>query len=62
MDLGGGKRVRSIWKNYLSEIYGIIFVIDASDSDRVNECREVLNELLKDHRVREKPILLYVVL
>ncbi|CAD5117677.1 DgyrCDS6427 [Dimorphilus gyrociliatus] len=60
MDLGGGKRVRSIWKNYLSEIYGIIFVIDASDSERVTECREVLNELLRDQRVREKPILLYV--
>ena len=29
-DLGGGKRIRGIWKNYYAESYGVIFVVDSS--------------------------------
>ena len=57
-DLGGGKRIRDIWKNYLSEIYGLVFVVDSTDPDRMEECRQVLGSLLEDPKTSGKPVLL----
>ncbi|XP_064628056.1 ADP-ribosylation factor-like protein 13B [Lineus longissimus] len=57
-DLGGGKNIRPIWKNYYTEIYGIIYVIDSSQPDRIIETKEVLSELLENDKVERKPILI----
>ena len=57
-DLGGGKKIRDIWKNYLSEVYGIIYVVDSSDRERIGEVKENLKQLLEHHQVKEKPLLL----
>ena len=58
-DLGGGKKIRDIWKNYFSEVYGLVYVIDASAVDRTDECRSVLEKLLENERIAGKPILVY---
>ena len=57
-DLGGGKKIRDIWKNYLSEVYGVIYVVDSSDRERIGEVKENLKQLLEHHQVKEKPLLL----
>ncbi|XP_072178565.1 uncharacterized protein [Diadema setosum] len=57
-DLGGGKKIRGIWSNYYAEVHGIIFVIDASAEDRLQECKECLEDVLKKDKVRGKRILL----
>ena len=57
-DLGGGVRIRDIWRNYLAEIYGIVFVVDSSEPGRMEECRQTLTDLLQQPRVAGKPILL----
>ena len=57
-DLGGGKNIRGIWKNYFAEIYGLIFVIDASEPKRLLECKDVLDKLLESELIRGKPLLL----
>ena len=46
--------------NYLAEIHGLVFVVDSSTSDRMDECRRTLSQLLNDHRVIGKPLLLFV--
>ncbi|XP_041128253.1 ADP-ribosylation factor-like protein 13B [Polyodon spathula] len=56
-DLGGGKRIRGIWKNYYSESYGVIFVVDSSDMDRIEETKETMSEVLRHPRVSGKPVL-----
>ncbi len=56
-DLGGGKKIRDIWMNYYAEVYGVIFVIDASDETRLEECRDVLQKVLRQERVMGKRIL-----
>lgn len=61
-DLGGGRNIRGIWKNYFAEIHGAIFVVDASAPTRLDECRKVLAEVLKEEMIHGKPLLLYVVL
>jgi hypothetical protein len=31
IDLGGHEAMRKIWKNYFSNVNGIIYIVDASD-------------------------------
>lgn len=56
-DLGGGKRIRGIWKNYYSESYGVIFVVDSSDVERIEETKETMSEVLRHPRISGKPVL-----
>ena len=47
--MGGGKRIRGIWKNYYAESYGVIFVVDSSDEERMEETKETMSEVLSHH-------------
>ncbi|XP_060085592.1 ADP-ribosylation factor-like protein 13B [Ylistrum balloti] len=57
-DIGGGKNVRSIWTHYFNEIYGVIYVVDSSATNRMPEISENLKNLLDHPQVTGKPILL----
>ncbi|KAM4699339.1 ADP-ribosylation factor-like protein 13B isoform 1-T2 [Discoglossus pictus] len=57
-DLGGGKRIRGIWKNYYAESYGVVFVVDSSDLDRMEETKETMAEVLRHPRISGKPVLI----
>ena len=57
-DLGGGSRVRDLWKHYLSESYGFVFVIDSSNRSRINECKTVFASFVENEKVSGKPILM----
>ncbi|XP_028327269.1 ADP-ribosylation factor-like protein 13B isoform X3 [Gouania willdenowi] len=56
-DLGGGKRIRGIWKNYYSESHGVVFVVDSSDVQRIQETRETMAAVLQHPRIAGKPVL-----
>ncbi|XP_063812363.1 ADP-ribosylation factor-like protein 13B isoform X2 [Pseudophryne corroboree] len=56
-DLGGGKQIRGIWKNYYAESYGVVFVIDSSDVERMEETKETVAEVLRHPRIAGKPLL-----
>lgn len=57
-DLGGGSQIRDIWSQYYADVHGIIYVIDASDSSRINESCSVLQGLLTHEKLKGKPLLL----
>ncbi len=57
-DLGGGKNIRDIWYSYLSEVHGLVYVVDSSEPHRLSESRHVLSNLVEDIRVEGKPLLL----
>ncbi|XP_067010320.2 ADP-ribosylation factor-like protein 13B [Anabrus simplex] len=57
-DLGGGSQIRGIWHRYFCDVHGIIFVVDASDLLRLEECRKVLESILTHEKLRGKPVLL----
>ncbi|KAF0302728.1 ADP-ribosylation factor-like protein 13B [Amphibalanus amphitrite] len=59
-DVGGGRGIRGIWRNYLAESHGLAFVVDAADTGRTDECRDTLHALLGDPRVAGKPVLILV--
>ncbi|XP_051464528.1 ADP-ribosylation factor-like protein 13B isoform X2 [Apus apus] len=56
-DLGGGKRIRNIWKNYYAESYGVIFVVDSSDTARMEETKQTMIEVLNNPKISGKPVL-----
>lgn len=58
-DLGGGSRIRGIWNNYYAESHGVIFVVDSSEIETINECKEELHRVLQDNRIKGKPIIIF---
>lgn len=57
-DLGGQKRLRTIWKNYYNDADGLIFVIDASKPSRIPEVKRLLQEVLRRDELCNIPVLL----
>ena len=45
-DVGGQKTLRSYWRNYFEKTDALIWVVDATDRLRLEDCREELSGLL----------------
>jgi len=58
-DIGGQKAIRPYWKNYYDNTDGLVFVVDSSDEERLNECIEELNALLVEEGLVKVPLLVY---
>ncbi|XP_059175044.1 RNA-binding protein 25-like [Physella acuta] len=56
-DVGGGKNIRPIWKNYFGEVYGILYVLDSGCESRMREAMEVFKHTLEHPQVSGKPVL-----
>eukprot|EP00877_Chromochloris_zofingiensis_P004679 jgi/Chrzof1/14211/Cz08g29190.t1 len=56
-DLGGGKNIRRIWKTYLAEVHGAIYIVDAADPARFPESQAALSQVLSEPQLQGKPIL-----
>ena len=56
-DLGGHKSSRQIWHNYWEDIDGIVFLVDAVDSQRFDEAKKELDIILSEKKLDETPIL-----
>jgi ADP-ribosylation factor related protein 1 len=56
-DLGGQESLRSLWEEYYQHCQGILFIIDSTDRDRLQECRDALLSINKD-LISDIPILM----
>mmetsp|Transcript_27477 Transcript_27477/g.64116 ORF Transcript_27477/g.64116 Transcript_27477/m.64116 type:complete len:195 (+) Transcript_27477:108-692(+) len=54
-DLGGHETARRIWANYLANVDGVIFLVDAADRTRFTEAREELSRLLAEPSLGRVP-------
>ncbi|KAI6884821.1 ARF/SAR superfamily [Hortaea werneckii] len=50
-DVGGQKTLRTYWKNYFEKTDTLIWVVDATDSERLEDCRAELKGLLLQERL-----------
>ena len=50
-DLGGHSSVRRLWNDYIINIDCIIFIVDASDNERIEEATFELNKLLTNEYI-----------
>lgn len=58
-DVGGGSRIRGIWRSYYAEVYGLIYVVDSTDVSRIIETQETLNAMLENEYLQDKPIIVF---
>jgi ADP-ribosylation factor-like protein 13B len=54
-DLGGHSKFRSVWRRFFADVYGFVFVVDASDSGRFAESMQVLESVRTHEMMEGKP-------
>ncbi|KAI9802098.1 MAG: ADP-ribosylation factor-like protein 2 [Piccolia ochrophora] len=59
-DVGGQKTLRSYWKNYFEKTDALIWVVDATDRLRIDDCREELAGLLLEERLVGASLLVFL--
>ena len=58
-DVGGQDKLRQLWGDHYRNAFGIAFVVDASDRERLAKAREALQGMLIDAELRGKPLLVF---
>ncbi|CAO2652356.1 Nn.00g006390.m01.CDS01 [Neocucurbitaria sp. VM-36] len=58
-DVGGQKTLRTYWKNYFEKTDTLIWVVDATDRDRIDDCRQELAGLLLEERLSGASLLVF---
>jgi small GTP-binding protein len=58
-DVGGQHRIRALWRHYYHNTQGLIFVVDSNDTERIDEARDELHNLLEQDELREAILLVY---
>lgn len=54
-DVGGQKTLRSYWRNYFEKTDALVWVVDATDRLRMDDCREELAGLLLEEVRNSSP-------
>ncbi|KAF2143432.1 uncharacterized protein K452DRAFT_286260 [Aplosporella prunicola CBS 121167] len=58
-DVGGQKTLRTYWKNYFEKTDTLIWVVDATDRERIDDCRRELKGLLLEERLMGASLLVF---
>lgn len=56
-DLGGQEELQALWDKYYAESHAVIYVIDSSDPNRLEESRLAFDEMLKSEALHSVPVL-----
>ncbi|GMH43070.1 hypothetical protein BSKO_10992 [Bryopsis sp. KO-2023] len=56
-DLGGQSGLRTIWDKYYTETHAVVFVVDASNSDRFDEAKNAMEKVLGSRELGGAPLL-----
>ena len=58
-DLGGHVQARKTWSDYCGTVDGIIFMVDAADTDRLKEAKTELDSLLAMPELQNVPFVVF---
>ena len=58
-DVGGQDKIRPLWRHYYSGTQGLIFVVDSSDTARVEEARSELHKIINDREMKDALLLVF---
>lgn len=47
-----------IWKNYLADVHGVVYIVDAADPERVEEAAKEFRAICENTFVHGKPTLM----
>lgn len=57
-DVGGGDKVKPLWRHYFADTKGVVFVVDSVDSSRFQEASFELQRILQDTVLDGVPLVL----
>ncbi|RHZ63533.1 hypothetical protein Glove_329g50 [Diversispora epigaea] len=57
-DLGGQRELHGIWEKYYGECHAIVFVVDSTDKDRIEECINIFEKIITNDEVEGVPVLM----
>jgi len=58
-DVGGQNKIRILWKHYYLNTSALIYVVDSSDIERIEETREILHNLCGEEELFGVPVLIF---
>ena len=54
---GGQDKIRRLWRHYFQGTDGLIYVVDSSDRDRINDAKEELDKMLMEQEMENAVLL-----
>ncbi len=57
-DVGGQYKIRQLWRHYYANSSGLLYVIDSTDTQRINESAEELHGILEDENMHGIPVVI----
>merc|ERR1711990_1434421 len=58
-DVGGQDKIRPLWRHYFQNTQGLIFVVDSSDRERIQESHDELHKMLNEDELRDAIVLVF---
>ncbi|KAK3369836.1 ADP-ribosylation factor family-domain-containing protein [Podospora didyma] len=58
-DVGGQDKIRPLWRHYYSGTQGLVFVVDSSDHNRIEEARTELHRIINDREMKDCLLLVF---
>ena len=58
-DIGGQDKIRNLWKYYYTNTTALIYVVDASDRERLEEASDELWKILNEDEMKGRPLLVF---
>jgi len=58
-DVGGQHKIRALWRHYYTGSNAVIFVVDSTDRERVEDAREEISRILSDDEMRDAALLVF---
>lgn len=57
-DIGGQEKMRTVWEHYCENTDGLMYVVDSTDKQRLEDSRRELKHILKNEHIKNVPIVL----
>ena len=58
-DVGGQDKIRPLWRHYFSNTEGLVFVVDSKDTDRMEDARKALKQVLESNELQDALVLVF---
>jgi ADP-ribosylation factor protein 6 len=58
-DVGGQDKIRPLWRHYYAGTQALIFVVDSSDRERVDEAKTELMRIINDREMKDSTLLVF---
>merc|ERR1719221_2158644 len=59
LDVGGQDKIRPLWRQHFQGTNGLIYIVDSSDRERIDDAREELTKMLNEDELQDAVLLVF---